>query len=127
MKKTKYGNVKLVNAFGKFDSKREYERFLFLMQLEREGKISSLQRQVKYELLPPIYSEEVVVGVRKTKVKKTLQQHATTYTADFVYVENGELVVEDVKISPKMLPPEYVLKKKMLYYFHGIKIREYYG
>lgn len=39
----------------KYDSKKEYERWLFLQQEERDGKISDLRRQVEYEIIPAKY------------------------------------------------------------------------
>lgn len=128
-KRTKYGNVKVRNSLGVFDSTKEYERYLYLMELQKRGEISGLQRQVAYELLPKIYRAKEVVGVRRTKTVQVLEQRKVTYHADFVYYDekNQELVVEDVKSSPKVVTPEYKLKKKMMYYFHGIKIKEYYG
>ena len=46
---------------------------------------------------------------------------ATNYYADFTYMRDGKLVVEDVK---GFKTKEYQLKKKMMYYFHHIKIKE---
>ena len=128
-KRTKYGNIKVRNSLGVFDSTKEYERYLYLMDLQKHGRISGLQRQVPYELLPNMYTAQVVIGVRKTKTVQVLEQRKVTYQADFVYYDekNQELVVEDVKSSPEVVTPEYKLKKKMMYYFHGIKIKEYYG
>lgn len=36
----------------RFDSTKEYERYLMLQALEREGKISELKRQVAFEIIP---------------------------------------------------------------------------
>jgi len=41
-----------MDAIEKYDSKKEYERWLYLCQLEREGKITNLRRQVEYEIIP---------------------------------------------------------------------------
>ena len=35
-------------------------------------------------------------------------------------------VVEDVKASPKMIPQEFVLKEKLLFWKYGIKIKRVY-
>lgn len=83
-----------------FDSKREYQRFLYLLELEKEQKISHLDRQVKFELLP-----------------KQKGERAITYLADFVYVDNGVLVVEDVKSKITKKQTDYILKRKMIKYF----------
>jgi hypothetical protein len=48
-------------------------------------------------------------------------ERAVYYVADFVYTENGKLVVEDCKGCRTEV---YKLKKKMTLYFHGIKIKE---
>lgn len=83
-----------------FDSKREYKRFLYLLELEKEQKITHLDRQVKFELLP-----------------KQKGERAITYLADFVYVDNGVLVVEDVKSKITKKQTDYILKRKMIKYF----------
>lgn len=101
----KYGNKKTVTSDGiKHDSIKEAKRWCELKLLERAGMIQNLERQVKYELLPKQDGERPVY-----------------YIADFVYTENGKKVVEDVK---GMRTKEYKLKKKMMLYFHGIKLKE---
>lgn len=102
----KYRNQK-TNIDGiTFDSKREAQRYAELCLLQRKGKIQSLRRQVAYELIPKQHGER-----------------ACTYKADFVYVDNetGQEVVEDVKGKRT---PEYVIKRKLMLYVHGIRIRE---
>ena len=83
-----------------FDSKREYKRFLYLLELEKEEKISHLDRQVKFELLP-----------------KQKGERAITYLADFVYLDNGVLVVEDVKSKITKKQTDYIIKRKLIKYF----------
>ena len=102
---SKYGNIKTITSDGiKHDSQKEANRWCELKLLQRAGKISDLQRQVPYELLP-----------------KQDGERAVHYVADFVYVENGREVVEDAKGKRTK---EYILKRKMMLYFHGIKIKE---
>lgn len=102
---SKYGNIKTVTLDGiQHDSIKEAKRWWELKLLERAGEIQDLQRQVKYELLPKQDGERPVY-----------------YIADFVYTENGKKVVEDVK---GMRTKEYKLKRKMMLYFHGIKLKE---
>lgn len=107
---SKYGNRTVVYQGIKFDSQRELERWLELKLLERAGEITDLQRQVKFELIPSqMYDGKVV-------------ERAVNYIADFVYQEkNGNKVVEDTK---GMRTKEYILKRKMMLYFCGIRIRE---
>ena len=94
-----------------FDSKKEANRYGVLRLLERAGKISHLQRQVKYILIPKQTDPET---------GKVLERECS-YVADFVYDENGKTVVEDVK---GCRTPDYKLKRKMMLYFHGIRLKE---
>lgn len=104
----KYKNIPQVTSDGVFDSKKEYERWCVLKLMERAGKISALQRQVEYELIP------------KQRYKgKTIR--AAHYIADFVYQENGQTIVEDVKGTKTDL---YKLKKKLMLWRYGIMIKE---
>ena len=126
IQRSKYKNTKVEYQGIKFDSKREMQRYIVLKDAETKGIIQGLQMQVKYELIPAV--RETYVKHLKTKDKeceRTLQL-PITYTCDFAYVKDNELVVEDVKISKSMLPKEYVLKKKMMFALKGIKIREVY-
>jgi hypothetical protein len=124
--RSKYGNSKVEYQGIKFDSKREMQRYIILKDAENKGLISDLRMQVKFELIPAV--KETYIQHLKTKDKectKTLQL-PITYTCDFAYIKDNELVIEDVKISKSMLPKEYVLKKKMMFALKGIKIREIY-
>ena len=126
IQRSKYKNTKVEYQGIKFDSKREMQRYIVLKDAEAKGIIQDLKMQVKHELIPAV--KETYVKHLKTKDKeceRTLQL-PITYTCDFAYVKDNELVVEDVKISKSMLPKEYVLKKKMMFALKGIKIREIY-
>ena len=124
--KSKYKNKKVEYNGIVFDSTKEKNRYIFLKAQEELGKIHDLQLQVKYELIPAIKEEYVEHLKTKDRVKTRTVQLAITYTCDFQYYKNGELVIEDVKSSPKMLTKEYALKKKMLFALKGLKIREVY-
>jgi hypothetical protein len=52
-----------------------------------------------------------------------IEQNAV-YTADFVYYENGQLVVEDVKSDITRKEADYVLRRKLMLHVHGIRIKE---
>ena len=124
IKRSKYGNRKVTIGGIKFDSEREAKRYLILKEYQNKGDISDLKLQVVYELIPAIKELKTVVLKTKTIQKEVTIQQAITYRCDFTYIKDEKLIVEDVKISPKMLPPEYKLKKKLLRYVHGIDIRE---
>lgn len=134
----KFNNKKVETSEGVFDSKGEWQRWLFLKDAEGRGEIRDLRRQVKYVLIPTQYRDEVVHLKTKDKIVKRVAEREVTYTADFVYekaeivsVQDGlfeteigrswSLVVEDFK---GLKLPEYQIKKKMMLYLHGITIRE---
>ena len=124
IKRSKYGNRKVTIEGINFDSEREAKRYLILKEYQNKGDISDLKLQVVYELIPAIKELKTVALKTKTIQKEVTIQQAITYRCDFTYIKDEKLIVEDVKISPKMLPPEYKLKKKLLRYVHGIDIRE---
>lgn len=119
--KGKFNNKKMTTPDGVFDSKGEWERWLFLKEAEKNGKISDLRRQVKYTLIPTQYRTEIVHLKTKDKEVQRVAEREVTYTADFVYEKDGETVVEDFKGFPN---DRWPLKKSMMLYFHGVAIRE---
>lgn len=119
--KGKFNNKKMTTPDGEFDSKGEWERWLFLKEAEKNGKISDLRRQVKYTLIPTQYRTEIVHLKTKDKEVQRVAEREVTYTADFVYEKDGKTVVEDFKGFPN---DRWPLKKSMMLYFHGVAIRE---
>ena len=102
---SKYGNVKTTTSDGiTHDSIKEANRWCELKLLEKAGQISHLQRQVKFTLIPKQEDERPVF-----------------YIADFTYIEDGNFVVEDVKGKRTK---EYIIKRKLMRFIHGIKIKE---
>lgn len=98
-----------------FDSKREARRYMGLWLMQRSGEITNLRTQVKYPLLPKQVHPD---GTR---------ERAIDYVADFVYEKDGETVVEDSKGFRNTASAAYrvfVMKRKMMLYFHGITVRE---
>jgi hypothetical protein len=116
---SKYQNKKVTVDGITFDSKREANRYKELLLLERAGAISDLQRQVKYQLVPAQYRP--VFDKKTRKWKERCVEREVNYIADFQYCEDGKLIVEDVKgVKTK----DYILKRKMMLYFHGIQVKE---
>ena len=108
-----------------FDSTKEARRWEQLLLLQRAGKITSLQRQVPYELLPNQYETYPRYSKKGERLKDgtKLIERKVEYVADFTYAdaESGELTVEDVK---GVRTKEFVIKRKLMYAVHGIKIKE---
>ena len=118
----KYGNHK-VTVYGEtFDSKHEYLRYVELKIQEEKGYISELQRQKKFLLVPAQYEPDTI-GPRGGKIKGKLIEKEVAYYADFVYFDKvlKEYVVEDAK---GVRTPEYVIKRKLMLYLKGYRIRE---
>ena len=123
-KRSKYGAKKVKVDGITFDSKKEANRYRELKLLEKAGKISGLQLQMKFILIPPQYEptgEVYKKGEKKGQPKMKLVERECSYLADFVYKENGETVVED---SKGMRTKEYIIKRKLMLYMHGIKVKE---
>jgi polysaccharide deacetylase 2 family uncharacterized protein YibQ len=124
----KYGNKKVVYDGIEFDSRREMYRYMDLKLLEHCGAIKDLRRQVTYELLPVQREKSTKVYKKGRKKGQPIEgkiiEKAVTYVADFVYVDNatGKEVVEDAK---GMRTRDYIIKRKLMLYIHGIKIREW--
>jgi hypothetical protein len=99
---SKYHNIP-TNGFA---SRKEAGRARELQLLERAGKITDLRLQVPIEILP-----------------KQPGERAVTWVADFTYIDSktGEEVWEDVK---GMRTREYILKRKLILFRFGKKIRE---
>jgi hypothetical protein len=115
----RYNHTKVEADGLKFDSKKEYERYLFLKKEVESGSISCLRTQVTYELIPAVIEEYVVHLKTKDKIKTRTLQRPITWTADFVYMKNGEEVVEDVKASKALLSDRFVIKEKLFFWkFH---------
>ncbi len=121
---SKYHSKKVTIDGMTFDSKKEGRRYKELALLEKAGQIENLRCQVKFELLPsyienyPRYSEKT--GKRLKDGTRTIEK-GVNYIADFVYIENGQQVVEDTK---GMRTTEYVIKRKLMLWVHGIRIKE---
>lgn len=108
MKQTsKYHNVKTRG----YASAKEAERARVLHLLEKAGKIRDLREQVRFELIPAQYDGGKCV------------ERKVEYIADFFYVDSstGEEVWEDVK---GVRTKEYIIKRKLMLWIHGIKIKE---
>lgn len=105
----KYHNIKTYLNGEKFDSRKEASRWKELCLMQRAGLITNLNRQVNYILIPSQYIDGKCV------------ERSVSYVADFVYKQNGELIVEDTKGKKT---PEYVIKRKLMLQVYGIRIKE---
>ena len=110
----KYRNKKVMVDGIVFDSRKEGQRWKELKVLESSGEIEKLERQVKFQLLP-----------RQTGSDGKVLERKVEYVADFVYIRDGKVIVEDVKGYRGGGAYEvFKLKKKMMLYFFGIRVKE---
>ena len=116
----KYHSKKVTVNGITYDSKKEMQRHLLLLDMERRGEISDLQRQVKFVLIPA-QREPDTIGSRGGVRKGKLIERECAYVADFVYSKNGERIVEDTK---GVRTKDYIIKRKLMLWVHGIRIVE---
>lgn len=104
--KNKYNAIKQELDNLTFASQKEAQRYAELKIMEQAGEIEGMQTQVPFTLIPKsAYGREI------------------RYVADFVYVRNGEKIIEDTK-STATKTPVYRLKKRLLAEKYGIIIQE---
>ena len=122
---SKYHNKKVKYDGMVFDSVKEMRRYKELKMLERAGEIRELRTQVKYVLIPAQYETYERYGKKGQKLKdgRRLVEKEVSYIADFTYWDTKTLqeVVEDVK---GVKTDVYKVKRKLMLYIHGIKVRE---
>lgn len=98
-----------------FDSKDEMMRYIDLCDKQKRGEISCLHRQVSFLLIPK--QSKMVVKHLKTKDKmvETFLEHPVYYTCDFLYIENGVIVEEDVKSwFTRSQDDSYTIRRKLM-------------
>ena len=122
MKNKYYAKKTMFNGI-EFDSRKEARRYSELLLLQRAGAIRDLELQKKYVLIPAQYETYERYGKKGQRLQDghRLVEKECAYLADFVYKEDGETIVEDTKgIKTK----DYIIKRKLMLYVHGIKIKE---
>ncbi len=71
-------------------------------------------------MLIPTQREPNIIGTRGGVKKGKLLERECSYIADFVYIKNGKIVVEDTK---GVRTKEYIIKRKLMLYVHNIRVR----
>ena len=96
-----------------FDSQKEARRYTELKLLVRVGEISELELQKSFVLA------ESVKFNNEPRAKSAIR-----YVADFAYMENSVMIVEDVKSKATKSLPVYRMKKHLMKSIHDIEIHE---
>ena len=95
-----------------FDSQAEADRYMELLVAQKAGLISELETHPHFDLIPS----------QKVPGKKSFRPHG--YTADFSYMKDGELIVEDVKSMRTREERDYIINRKLMYMLKGIYVNE---
>jgi len=111
-RKNKYNAVKTTIDGIIFDSKKEASRYLTLKILERTGVITRLELQPRYTISPG--------GIVDPITRKKMA--ARRFTADFRYIENGEIVVEEIKSAATAKETAYRLRRQLFLEQYGDKL-----
>lgn len=103
----KYRNTPVTADGKRFDSKREYARYVQLKNLQMGGEIENLEVHPRFPF--------VVGGM-----------NVGYYEADFRYLDRrtGETVVEDAKSPSTRKEPYYRLKNRLMQALYGIQVVE---
>ena len=100
---SKYKSKKVEFQGEIFDSKFEATYYAYLQELLKQGKISNLERQVKYVLLP-----------RQTDENNKFKYHPVIYISDFEYDDvQGVHHTVDTK---GFKTADFRIKQKLFYY-----------
>lgn len=108
-RRNKYGAKPRIVAGVRIASGREAKRWSDLQWMEMDLKIEKLERQVTYILAPSVK----IAGEKRARP-------ALRYTADFRYVENGKVVVEDAKGRQT---EAFRIKSHLMKSVHNIDVR----
>ena len=115
------GNKYHASPTGGNASRKEARREAQLRLLQRAGQISQLRTQVPFELIPAQYGPGTT-GPRGGKKSGRCLERSVVYVADFVYLDrDGQQIVED---SKGFRTKDYIIKRKLMLWVHGIQIRE---
>ena len=100
---SKYNAKKVTYDNLQFDSKFEATYYVYLQELVKQGKISNLERQVKYILLP-----------RQTDENNKFKYHPVEYKPDFEY--DDVKGVHHTVDSKGFRTVDFRIKQKLFYY-----------
>jgi hypothetical protein len=111
---SKYGSSKVEFQGVVFDSKYERDRYIYLLDLQKQGKISGLRRQTPFLLIPK--ATRLVPKQLKTKVKyvERVVEMQSLYHNDFTYIEDGKYISEEFKSAMTSKLADYILRRKLM-------------
>ena len=99
----KYGAKKETVDGYQFDSRKEARRYVSLKILQMAGEIAELK-------VHPVYLLQGAFTYRGRRIRKI------EYVADFQYIEDGQIITEDVKGNRSIITALAKVKIKMFKY-----------
>ena len=110
----KYGASKVVFKGISFDSRYERDRYIYLCHLQKQGKIIGLRLQVGFRIIKKVI--QLIPVQLKTKVRydQRVVEKEARYHCDFLYKEDGKIIVEEFKSVMTAELPDYVLRRKLM-------------
>jgi len=93
----KYGAHSCTYKGKKFQSNVERDRYIYLEYMQREGRISSLHTQWRFEIIEQITKRVAVQLKTKVRYETRVVESASHYTCDTIYKEGDKYIIEDVK------------------------------
>lgn len=124
--KNKFHASKVVYQGIEFDSTYERDRYIYLMDLQKQGLISNLHLKSGFMLIPKTTKIVPIRLKTKTKFVERVVEQEASYHNDFTYMENGKYVCEEFKSSMTSKLPDYILRRKLMVkkiYVHNAKER----
>lgn len=128
-RRAKLGNVKVTVDGIEFDSKKEANRYCELKLLQRAGRITELELQKEFELIPAQYETFPRYGKKGQRLQdgKRCIEKSCVYKADFAYKQDGQQIVEDVKgyrDPASAAYAKFAIKRKLLLWRFGVRVIE---
>ena len=112
--KNKYGASKVVFKGISFDSRYERDRYIYLCHLQKQGKISGLRLQVGFRIIKKVIKLIPVQLKTKVRYDQRVVEKEARYHCDFLYKEDGKIIVEEFKSVMTAELPDYVLRRKLM-------------
>lgn len=110
----KYGASKVVFKGISFDSRYERDRYIYLCHLQKQGKISGLRLQVGFRIIKKVIKLIPVQLKTKVRYDQRVVEKEARYHCDFLYKEDGKIIVEEFKSVMTAELPDYVLRRKLM-------------
>ena len=110
----KYGASKVVFKGISFDSRYERDRYIYLCHLQKQGKIRGLRLQVGFRIIKKVIKLIPVQLKTKVRYDQRVVEKEARYHCDFLYKEDGKIIVEEFKSVMTAELPDYVLRRKLM-------------